>query len=48
MSLVAFFGSSDEAIHRHPTDSDERVGAMADRILMLVVGLSKSDAVIGE
>ncbi|MBA7686050.1 hypothetical protein ES703_94486 [subsurface metagenome] len=48
MSLVALIGGCDEANHRNPTDSYECMGTMTDRILMLVMGLSKSDAVVGK
>jgi len=48
MDLITLIGGCKEANHRNPTDGYERMGTMAYGIFMLVVGLTKSDAVIGE
>ena len=48
MGLITLISRRDEANHRNPTDGDERMGTMADRILMLVVSFPQSNAVVGK
>ena len=48
MGLIDLIGGCKEANHRNPTNGYESMCSMAHRILMLVKGFTKSDAVIGE
>ena len=48
MSLITLIGRCDEANHRNSADGYESICTMADRIFMLVVGFTKSDAIVGE
>ena len=48
MGLITLIGRCNEANHRNPADGYECMDTMTDRIFMLVLGFTKSDAAVGE